>query len=367
MAKNLDFMRFGGYVLPDKAILEALSQEVFSMRTYSYGSKELEQEFKEKFAFYVSKQYGAQIEEKDIIITSGTKQALSYTILALTKPKDYILIPTPAYPTYEEISLFSKLNVVKYDILKENIAQNIIKNILHIKPKILILNFPHSPTGITLNQEEYLKILICAEEHDTIIVHDIVFCDYLYKGSFSSLLSHHKNNILEYYSFSKSHFLSGLRIGGVYGDFKLIKNLRECRDILDYPVSTFAQKGALLSMDYHLEHAFTGEKEAAQKKINMIMNGFDMLNIKYVTPQGGVCLFAESPDWSENKFNFSKELFYGLGIKVFPGVKYGKSYENYFRITVMPPLEDVKDFLIRLSLYEQYRTKGSPIPQRCCE
>lgn len=351
--KILDFVRFGGHVFPNQIILDALSHEVYSLRTYSYGCKDLEQLCKEKFASYISIQYGAEVEQENVFFTSGTKQALGYAILALTKIRDNILIPTPAYSAYQEISLFFNRNIVTYDLLKKDIVPEIIQKIQTLKPVIIILNFPHNPTGRILTQDEYLKILDITQKYNTIIIHDIVFCDYIYKNAFKSIFSftYNKKNVLEYYSFSKSHHLSGVRLGGIYGDAELIKCLKEHRDVLDYPVSTFAQYGALLSMDHQIAHKFSIERSLAKKKIDLISEVFNFLNIEYIIPEGGVCLFAEAPVWSKDKTKFHDEMLEKLNIKIFPGFRYGKSYENYFRITVMPPFEDVQDFVNRLYVY----------------
>lgn len=241
---------------------------------------------------------GLTYNQKEIIVASGAKHALYLLFQAIVDPGDEVIIPTPYWVSYpEQVKLSDGVPVYvtgeeenEFKITKEQLETAITD-----KTKAFILNSPSNPTGSLYTREELQALGEVCVKHDVIIVSDEIYEKLTYDGiehiSIAQLSPQFKDQTIIINGVSKSHSMTGWRIGYAAGNEAVIKTMTDLASHSTSNPTSMAQYGAVAA--YEVESDFVDEMRVAfEERLNTVYT--QLINIPGVTcvkPKGAFYLF----------------------------------------------------------------------------
>ena len=271
----------------------------------------------------------------DVMVCPGARFAVYLAINTLLNPGDEIIVIEPSWPAYKDCALNAgiKVRTIKTTLetkWEPSIEQ--INNAINENTKMIILNYPNNPTGKILSNELLASIIRTAEDHDLYVLSDEIYSEYTNNDwksvdEFGSI-EHHKKKIITQ-SFSKSHAMTGYRIGFVYADPQIIEKMLKLQALSLTNVSEPIQYAALQAL-----------KADTSDNTNMIKSRLEALvkiakdiGLEFIEPDGAMYLFAKTKYKDFDATRFSEQLL-ERGVAIAPGEGFG-DYKEFFRLTAI--------------------------------
>ncbi len=309
-------------------------------------------ELREEICTYL-KSFNINYTKDEICITVGGSEGLYSVLFALMNEGEKILIPSPAYPAYENISKMIGADVVNYS-LNEDFTLNIEdikKKIKEENIKYLMLSFPSNPTGAVLTKEQRDELVKLIKNEDIIVITDEMYSAIIFDDYYSiAQVDEIKDKIIYVSGFSKIFSMTGLRVGYVACENKYMKEIMK---VHQYGVScapSIAQWGALTGLKYSLGDVEL-MRESFEKRRNYCMRRLDELNIDVVEPKGAFYIFPSIKKFKLSSEEFCERLLYEGKLACVPGTAFGSLGEGYMRISYCYSEEVLKEAFDRLELF----------------
>lgn len=261
-----------------------------------------------KLAEYYKK-FNIEVDEKDIIITSGGSEAVNFAFMSCLDPGDEIIVPEPAYANYTAFAIGAGA-VVKpiVSTIEEGFALPHIERFEEmITPKtkgILICN-PNNPTGYLYNQKEMNKIRDLVKKYDLYLFSDEVYREFCYTGAPYISAFHLKgieDNIILFDSVSKRYSECGIRIGALVTKNEAVRKavMKFCQARLSPPL--IGQIVAEASMDTPEEYMLEMYNEYVERR-KYLIDGLNRIPGVYTPiPMGAFYTVARLPIDDCDKF-----------------------------------------------------------------
>jgi len=273
--------------------------------------------------------------EENIMICPGARFAVYLAITTLLNPGDEIIVIEPAWPAYKDRALNAgvKVRTIKTTLETEwepTIDQ--INNAINENTKMIVINYPNNPTGKWWNPMVD-KIINAAEEHDLYVLSDEIYEEYdrrpdkyLSTRSFWDL-QYEKTIITK--SFSKSHAMTGYRIGYVIAEPSIIEKMSKLQALSLTNVSEPIQYVALQA----LEADVSENTEIINSRLEALIKIAKDIGLEFIEPDGAMYLFAKTKYKDFDATKFSEKLL-ERGVAIAPGEGFG-DYKEFFRITAI--------------------------------
>ena len=311
-------------------------------------------ELRQAIADHIFKTRNLNVSPEEVVVTSGGKPIMFYTILALVNPGDEVLYPNPGFPTYESLINFVGAKPVPIPLEEKNdfsLDHEYVKKAITKRTKLIIINSPENPTGGILTREDLKAIADgIVNRDDVFVLSDEIYSRIIYEGKHESItaLPGMKDKTILLDGFSKTYAMTGWRLG--YGVMRkdltpkfaqLITNSNSC-------TSAFTQMAGV--------EALTGPQNEEEKMITefrkrreVIVKGLN--NIKGITcnkPRGAFYAFPNIKGTGMNSRELGEYLM-NNGIAVLPGTSFGKYGEGYLRLSFANSVENIKKALDRIA------------------
>lgn len=200
-------------------------------------------ELRSLYANYLHKQ-GYQLSEKNILVTTGAKEAIWLALLANLKPGATLLLPRPGWPPYQMWGQAFEAVTVFYDLLPAAPAETLIAAMERYRPAVAVINFPHNPTGLEISQVELQRVLEVAAALNITLISDEVYRTFSLieqPGTVLKAIGADMSGVIFVDSVTKMLGLAGLRVGFLVADPSTVKRLGIVRSSIASCVSSFAQ------------------------------------------------------------------------------------------------------------------------------
>ena len=226
-----------------------------------------------------------------------------------------------------------------------------IPNSIATKAKVIWVNYPNSPTGVSAPRE-WLKILVAWAQHFNIIIAADEGCynDIYFHKKPTSLLQIQKEGIITFYSLSKRSNMTGYRIGFVAGDSRIIAGFRKLKANIDSGTPTFIQDAAILALQDE-NKTIEMRKEYSIKR-DIIISAFSSSGLKTTTSDATFYIWQKVPEHLDS-LQFTK-IFIDLGMIVVPGEIIADEVDgfnpgrNFIRLALVPNIEDINEAANRI-------------------
>ena len=295
--------------------------------------------------------------ENEILVTIGATEALSATLTAILEEGDKVLLPAPAYPGYEPIVNLVGAEIVEIDTTENGFVLTpgmLEKAILEQgdKPKAVILNYPANPTGITYSREqlEALAEVLC--KYEIFVVCDEVYSELTYTGeNHVSLGTMLRDQAIIINGLSKSHAMTGWRLGFIFAPANFTAQLIKSHQYLVTAANTMAQHAAVEALTAGKNDAEPMKKEYIQRRDYIIEKMTD-LGFEIIKPDGAFYIFAKIPaGYNQDSFAFLKDFAQKKAVAFIPGAAFGQYGEGYVRLSYAASMETIREAMKRLEEY----------------
>jgi aspartate aminotransferase len=314
--------------LPPEIVKKSLS-EVFEKGFIKYGQAKGMPIFRDSLAKYVSKKFNVNIAQENIIVSPGARFSIFTAITTLLNPGDEMIIIEPAWPAYKDCALNAGIKVRTINTtLEKNWEPSIeqIENIINLNTKMIVLNYPNNPTGKILPVELQDKIIKIAKENNLYVLSDEIYSQYA-KTNWKSILSYDYEKSIVTQSFSKSHAMTGFRVGYGIASKQIIEKMSKlealCLTNVSEPIQYVAMKA--------LEADTSNNSNTIQKRLDILALKAKEMGLEFIIPDGAMYIFARV-----NKEGFDGVQFANSslekGLAVAPGEGFG-NYKNFIRIS----------------------------------
>jgi aminotransferase len=309
------------------------------------------------------RQYGLTYNpDKEIIVTSGTQEAVNIIFKALLDKGDEVIIPDPYYMAYwQAIQSVGGVPVTLRTRLEENFVPQPkdIATAITPRTKAIILVSPSNPTGSIININIVREICRLAKENDLVVISDelyefIVF-DGVHVTNIASLPGMWERTITVNGP-SKTYSMTGFRVGYFCAPEIFAQAALEIRHMLSICASTVSQWAALA--------ALTGPQDCIQEFVEIYQQRRSLLleklkasGIPSNKPSGAFFAFADIRSTGLTSFDFCVQLLRENGVLVFPGTQYGKGGEGFVRISFLAPMNQLEDAMDRMKDFYHKHTK----------
>ena len=313
---------------PPQIVKKSLS-EIFDEGFMKYGQAKGMPIFREALANYVSKKFNVKITQDNIIVSPGARFSIFSAISTLLNPGDEMIVIEPAWPAYKDCALNAGIKVRTINTtLEEKWEPSIdhIENTINSNTKMIVLNYPNNPTGKILPEKLQDRIMEIAKENNLYVLSDEIYSQYA-KANWKSILSYNYEKSIVTQSFSKSHAMTGFRVGYAITSKQIIEKMVKlealCLTNVSEPIQYVAMKA--------LEADTTNNSKIIQNRLDMLSKKAKEMGLEFIIPDGAMYIFAKinQKDFDGVKFaNNSLEK----GIAVAPGEGFG-NYKNFIRIS----------------------------------
>ena len=318
--------------------------------TSNAGLKEL----REEISLYLKRRFGLEYDAaKETFVTVGGSEGIDLTFRAMLNPGDEVLIPQPCFVSYLPCVQLADGVPVVIDLKEENefrLTKQELLDAITDKTKILVLPFPNNPTGAIMDRKDLEEIAQVIIEKDLYVLSDEIYAELTFTGdvhvSIASLPGMKERTIL-INGFSKSHAMTGWRLGYCCGPEEIIRQMIKIHQfaIMCAPTnSQYAAVAALRECDQEVEKM----KEAYNQRRRYLMHAFREMGLPCFEPFGAFYVFPCIKEFGMTSEEFATRLLEEERVAVVPGDAFGDCGEGYLRISYAYSMEDLKAALGRL-------------------
>ena len=317
---------------------------------------------REEICKKLSEENNCNYSPDEIVVSSGAKNAITNTLLAVTDPGDEVLIPKPYWVSYSEMTKLVNAIPVAIETSKENdfkLTADLLRKYITNKTKLLLLNNPSNPTGSVYTKEELIEIVNVCLEKNIYILADEIYERICYNNEFVSIASlgdDVKDITITVNGFAKSAAMTGLRLGYTASNKKIAKGMSAIQGHLVSHPSLTAQYIGYGALKY-CKKDIDNMVDTYKNRRNLITSKLDKMKyVNYIYPNGAFYVFIDLSQVAKKyKYNesfsieFCDEFLSKYKVAIVPGKAFG--IDEYVRISYACSEEEFMDGLNRLELF----------------
>ena len=323
--------------------------------TSNAGLKELKVEISK----YLNRGFGLQYDyNKEILVTVGGSEAIDIAMRAMLDPGDEVLIPQPSYVSYLPCCVLANGTPVTIELKAENefrLTAEELEAAITPKTKLLVMPFPNNPTGAVMEKKDLEAVAEVIKKHDLFVLSDEIYCEltYLEKHVSIASLPGMRERTIVVNGFSKSHAMTGWRLGYAYGPAEIIKQMLKIHQFAIMCAPTTSQYAAVEALKNGDEDvAMMREQYDARRRY--LMERFKEMGLECFEPFGAFYVFPCIKEFGMTSDEFANRLLQTKKVAVVPGTAFGDSGEGFIRISYAYSLDDLK---IALERVEEFITE----------
>lgn len=320
--------------------------ENFTTYTHNAGFLELRQAVSQFMKKKYQLEYNPQTE---VIVTTGASQAIDIALRTILEQGLEVLLPAPIYPGYEPIIRMCGATPVLADTAPYGfkLTKDLIEKHITEKTRCIILPYPSNPTGVTLTSEELKEIADAVRGKDIFILADEIYSELTYVGSHTSIASFLREQTIVINGLSKSHSMTGWRIGFLMAPENIAKHILKVHQYNVSCASSISQKAAFNALTEGFDDGNQMKKEY-EKRLDYVYNRLIDIGLEVVKPGGAFYLFPSIKPFGKSSFDFALELLKKAGVAVVPGSAFSRYGEGFIRISYAYSMEELEKALDRL-------------------
>ncbi len=329
---------------PEQLVVDKLAEAAANPRVHGYSKSNGIQNLRKEVAAKYSRKYGVRLDPDEEVITClGSKEGFSHMCLALMGPGDTAIVPAPYFPVHTYAVALAGGNVISLEVNdSEKFLQNVAYTCQHLypKPKLLIINYPHNPSTVTVEQGFYDEVVKLARRYGFMVISDFAYADVAFDGYQppSFLTSQGASDVgVEFTTMSKGYNMAGWRVGFCSGNRDMIKALATIKGYYDYGMFQAVQVAAIMALR-ETEEAVLAQSRIYQSRRDVLCEGLSRLGWDFETPKAGMFVWARFPQqWQDqmSTMDFAMKLLEEGNVAVSPGTGFGTTGEGYLRMALV--------------------------------
>lgn len=292
----------------------------------------------------------------EVLVTVGATEALSASLLSILEAGDKVLLPAPTYPGYEPLILLAGAEPVYIDtretgfvLTPEQIDQAMAEH--GDKVKAIIITSPSNPTGVAYNEAEVLALSETLKKYPVFVISDEIYSELNYETKHVSFGKYLREQTILINGLSKSHAMTGWRIGFIFAPVELTEQIIKVHQYLVTAASTISQKAAVRALVQGISDAEIMREEYRERR-DYVYQAMTKLGFDVARPSGAFYIFAKIPaNLEQDSMAFCIDLAEKNQLAIIPGIAFGPEGEGYVRISYAASMESLVEAMNRLSTY----------------
>lgn len=327
---------------PD-TVIEKLCDVAQDPKTHRYPVAGGMRNLRREIALYYQRNYQVDLDsENEVICTIGSKEGISHLCLALVGPGDTVLVAAPAFPIHVYAAVIAGASVIRVPIASEDEFVSRITTMcesLIPGPRLLMLNYPHNPTGTLASKDFFAQIVDLAKRYKFMVVNDFAYARVTFDGytAPSFLQAKGAKDVgVEFFSMSKSYSMAGWRVGFCVGNPETIHALKRIKSYLDYGIFQPIQIASIIALNGP-QDCVAEIRDTYKSRRDTLISGLSRAGWQIESPKGTMFVWAKIPEPFRNmrSVEFSKFLIREAQVAVSPGLGFGEYGDEYVRFALI--------------------------------
>ncbi len=325
----------------------------YTSYTSNYGLPELREEIAKYY-----KRFGLEASSEQVLITSGVSEAIDLALRTIVEPGDGVLIPEPCYVSYKPLSLLCGAEVITIPTNPDfKLNYERIKNYVNERSKVLIINYPANPTGVSYSKKELEEIADAVIEFDLLVISDEIYAEFTYRGKHVSIASLNgmEDRVVVLNGFSKAFAMTGFRVGYAIAPLDILSGMLKIHQYCMLCAPITGQIGALEALK-SLDEVEKVKAEYMRRRNYIVKKLRDVFDVRM--PDGAFYIFPDISSTGLSSEEFAERLLIERGVAVIPGNAFGECGEGYIRAAYAVKFEKLKEAVERIIDFAKKYGKG---------
>lgn len=339
--------------LPTPAhIVAAASQAMREQRTGLSPVKGLP-ELRNAIADHLRRENGLPVGRGNVMVTTGGQEGLFLAVQAVIDPGDEILVPDPRYSSYDDAIQRAGGKMVMVPTNREdafNLEAEDVEAAITPATKALLIVTPSNPTAGIVTEDRLRRIAEVVIRRNLIVIVDEIYGKIVYDpwqhfsiGSLSGMAE----RTITLDAFSKAYAMTGWRCGYAAAAENVIEAMARIKQVTTGPVATVSQWAGLAAITGP-QNCVEEYRQIYTERRHILLEGLDRMGFAYGEPRGGLFVWADSSSTGIHAAELSYLLLKEAGVLIFPGTAFGEKWREYVRITLLEPIEVLKEAVERM-------------------
>lgn len=330
--------------VPEPAVIEKLCEAARDERNHRYSVSTGVRNLRREAALRYQRRHDVKLDpDTQVIAGLGSKELFSHMCLALLGPGDTAVVPAPSFPIHVYAVALASGGVISIDCTNPaRFLTDVAEMCEHLypRPKVLILNYPHNPSGTVVEKDFFVEVVALARRYGFMVVHDFAYGDVCFDGyqapSFLSVPGALDVGV-ETTTMSKGFNMAGWRVGFCAGNAEMLRALATIKGYYDYGIFQAVQIAAIIALREG-EDLVIRQAAEYQNRRDVLLEGLRRIGWQAVTPRAGMFAWARYPEEWQRKMgsiDFAMKLLDEAEVAVSPGRGFGPAGEGYLRLALV--------------------------------
>ena len=342
------------FVTPWK-IREAGIESLETGKTY-YTSNAGTMDLRREIGRYMNRRFDLNYDPKsEIVVTVGGSEAIDVAMRTILQPGDEVIIPTPCFVCYEPLCKMTGATPVIVETRNEDkfkLTPELLEAAITERTKMLVLAYPNNPTGAIMDADDLEKIAKILREKQIIVLSDEIYAELTYGRrhvSIASLPDMWERTVVVS-GFSKAYAMTGWRLGYICAPEPLAKQMLKIHQYAIMCAPTTAQLAAITALrDCDEDVAMMTEEYNHRRRL--IYNGLQDIGLEVFEPEGAFYIYPHIGGFGLTGEEFCERLLYDYKCAIVPGVAFGRSGEEFARISYAYSVKHINQALERMEAF----------------
>ena len=341
-------------------VIDKLCEAAQDPRNHRYSASKGIRNLRREIAKKYSRLWNVDLDpETEILACLGSKEGFSHLCLAMLAPGDTAIVPDPAFPIHNYAVALAGANVITVPLGNDQKFLDTIAMVceqLYPKPRMLILNYPHNPTTMTVDEGFFETVVDVAKRFGIAVIHDFAYGETCFDGyqapSFLSTPGA-KDVGVEFITMSKAYNMAGFRVGFIAGNRKMIDYLATIKGYYDYGIFQAVQIASIIALR-HCKDDIKKQNQVYQSRRDAVCSGLARIGWEVEVPRASMFVWAKVPDKHLNgmgSIDYAMQLMEHAEVAIAPGRAFGENGEGYMRIALVENKQRLRQAIRNISRF----------------
>jgi len=347
-------------------VVAKLAEAALDPRNHRYSVSNGIAGLRKEIAKKYETKFGVELDpEEEIIVTIGSKEGLSHMCLALLGPGDTAIVPDPAFPAHLYAPAMAGANVLRVPLGNDDAFLDRMEQMiegLYPPPKLVILNYPHNPTSMTIDAKFWDRAIQVCRRRGIMIMSDFAYGEINFGGykAPSFLAAEGSKEIgVEFSTMSKSYNMAGWRVGFCCGNKEMVKALATIKGYYDYGHFAPIWISSVIAMR-ECPDTPAEQSRIYEARRDVLCRHLDKLGWHYEKPRAGMFVWARVADAhlkGQSTIDFCLNMMDEAEVALAPGRAFGEGGEGWVRIALVENEQRLRQAMRNLERALLPRTK----------
>jgi len=351
------FLGRGDPDLPTPSHIVAAAQSALEAGHTHYTPLRGLDSLREAIAAKLRADNGIEVDpDEEVLITTGTQEAVSVAMLSLADPGDEIILPDPYYHYYENAIQYAGGKLVPIPTYAETgfaPDPDDIRKAITPRTKAIVLLTPNNPTGAVYPRATLEAIAEVALAGDVPIISDELYestvfgdAEHFSIGSIPAMAG----RVITINGFSKTYRMTGFRVGYMVGPARFVRSAQKVKQTLTICAPSISQHAAVAALTGP-QDCLAQAREVYAERRDAFLHRLDEMGIPYFRPNGTFYVFADMSGLGISSAELCLDLLQKARVFVYPGGSFGAAGEGYVRVSLLAPTPRLLEGLDRIEQY----------------